>query len=169
MAAATIVLTAASSRIPIDRPAAARMNENSPIWASATATETAVRSGWPSIRTIASAASGLPSRITARVAATTPGERVRWCGSNSIPTETKNSTAKASRIGRASVAARRLNSDRPTTIPARKAPSAIETPNALAEPTAMPSASTSTVRVKSSRERVAAARASTQGISRPPP
>ena len=45
-----------------------------------------------------------------------------------MPTETKNRTAKASRIGRASDAARRLNSDRPTTIPARNAPSAIETP-----------------------------------------
>ena len=39
-----------------------------------------------------------------------------------MPTETKKRTAKASRIGRASVAARRLNSDRPTTIPARNAP-----------------------------------------------
>ena len=59
-----------------------------------------------------------------------------------MPTETKNSTAKASRIGSASVAARRLNSDRPTTMPARNAPRAIETPKSLADPTAMPSATT---------------------------
>ena len=58
-----------------------------------------------------------------------------------MPTETKKSTANASRIGRASVAARRLKSDRPTTMPARKAPRAIETPKSLADPTAMPRAS----------------------------
>ena len=45
-----------------------------------------------------------------------------------MPTETKKSTANASRIGSASDAARTLNSDRPTTMPARNAPSAIETP-----------------------------------------
>ena len=80
---------------------------------------------------MARAASGLPTRMTASVAATSTGASSRCRGSNSIPTETKKSTAKASRIGRASVAARRLNSDRPTTIPARNAPSAIETPKSL--------------------------------------
>ena len=55
-----------------------------------------------------------------------------------MPTETKNSTANASRIGSASDAARRLKSDRPTTMPARNAPSAIDTPKTAAEPTAMP-------------------------------
>ena len=94
---------------------------------------------------------------------------IRTYGSNSIPTETKNSTANASRIGSASVAALRLNSERPTTMPARKAPRAIETPNSFADPTAIPSATTSTVSVKSSRERVAATCASSQGISRRPP
>ena len=73
-----------------------------------------------------------------------------------MPTDTKNSTAKASRIGSASEAARTLKSDRPTTSPARNAPSAIETPKTCAEPTAMPRAMTSTQSVKSSRERVAA-------------
>ena len=62
-----------------------------------------------------------------------------------MPTETKNSTAKASRMGSASEAARRLNSDRPTTMPARNAPSAIDTLNTSEAPTAMPSARTSTV------------------------
>ena len=69
-----------------------------------------------------------------------------------MPTDTKNSTANASRIGSASDAARRLYSDRPTTMPARNAPSAIETLKTSAEPTAMPSASTSTVSVNSSRD-----------------
>ena len=57
---------------------------------------------------------------------------------------------------------------RPTTIPARKAPRAIETPNSSADPTAMPSATTSTVSVNSSRDRVAATRSSSQGMRRPP-
>src|SRR5438093_5580096 len=74
-------------------------------------------------------------------------------GLSSMPTETTIRTANASRMGRASDAARRLKSDRPTTIPARKAPSAIETPKSVADPTAMPSASTRTVRVNSSRAR----------------
>ena len=73
-----------------------------------------------------------------------------------MPTETKNSTAKASRIGSASEAARRLKSDRPTTMPARNAPSAIETLKISDDPTAMPRAMTSTVSVNSSRDRVAA-------------
>lgn len=45
-----------------------------------------------------------------------------------MPIETKKSTAKASLMGRASEAARMLKSDCPTTMPARNAPSAIETP-----------------------------------------
>ena len=73
-----------------------------------------------------------------------------------MPTETKNSTANASLIGSASDAARRLNSERPTAMPARNAPSATDTPKNSAEPTATPSARTSTVSVNSSRERVAA-------------
>ena len=84
---------------------------------------------------MAEATSGLPSTIDGQSGgATSHGDSSRYCGSNSMPTETKNSTAKASRIGSASVAARRLNSDRPTTMPARKAPSAIETPNSSDEP-----------------------------------
>ena len=71
-----------------------------------------------------------------------------------MPTDTKKSTANASRIGSASDAARRLYSDRPTTMPARKAPSAIETLKICAEPTAIPSAITRTVSVNSSRDRV---------------
>ncbi len=53
-------------------------------------------------------------------------------------------------------------------MPARKAPSAIDTPKICADPTAMPSAMTSTVRVNSSRERVAATRSRTRGMTRAP-
>ena len=80
-----------------------------------------------------------------------------------MPTETKNSTAKASRIGSASDAARRLKSDRPTTIPARNAPSAIDTPKSFADADGDAERHTSTVSVNSSRDRVAATRSSSQG------
>ena len=111
---------------------------------------------------------GLASSTIASVAASSPGDVKTVLGSKSIPTDTKNSTANASRIGRASEAARSPNSLRPTTVPARNAPSAMETPKSLAEPTAMPSAITSTASVKSSRERVAATCSRSQGIKRAP-
>lgn len=76
----------------------------------------------------------------------------------SIPTETKNRTANASRIGNASDAARELKSDRPTTIPARNAPKAIDTPNTFAAPTAIPNARTKTVKVMARAGNVAATR-----------
>ena len=59
-----------------------------------------------------------------------------------MPTDTKNSTAKASRSGRDSSAARWLNSDSRSTMPAKKAPSANDTPNSAAEPKAMVNAAT---------------------------
>ncbi len=67
-------------------------------------------------------------------ASTRSGSRISIAGSNSIPTDTKNKTEKASRSGRDSSAARWLSSDSRITIPAKKAPSAKETPNSLAEP-----------------------------------
>lgn len=82
-----------------------------------------------------------------------------------MPTETKNSTAKASRRGRASEAARALKSDWPTTMPARKAPRAMDAPKNSAEPTAMPSARASTARVNRSRVPVRATKPSSQGMS----
>ena len=105
---------------------------------------------------MASAASGLPIRTTASVAASICGSSSSVPGSSSMPTETKNSTANASRIGSASEAARTLNSDRPTTRPARNAPSAIDTPKTCADDTAMPRAMASTVSVNSSRDWVRA-------------
>ena len=85
-----------------------------------------------------------------------------------MPTETKNSTAKASRIGSASEVARTPNSDRPTTRPARKAPSAIDTPKTCADDTAMPRAMARTASVNSSRDWVRATCVSTHGRTRPP-
>ncbi len=75
-------------------------------------------------------------------------------GSNSMPTETKNSTAKASRSGSDSSAARWLSSDSLRIMPAKKAPSASDTPNSLAAPKATPSAMASTASRNSSREPV---------------
>ena len=117
---------------------------------------------------MASAASGLPTSTMASAATSSSGCSSTCIGFSSMPTETKNSTANASRIGSASDAARTLKSDRATTSPARNAPSAIDTPKTAAEPTAIPRARTSTQSVKSSRERVAATRVSSHGMSRVP-
>ena len=51
-----------------------------------------------------------------------------------MPTETKNSTANASCSGSESAAAWWLRSDSLSTMPAKKAPSANDTPNSSAEP-----------------------------------
>ena len=51
---------------------------------------------------------GLINRTIARVPPNSHGESSSEAGSSSIPTETKNSTANASRIGSASAAARWL-------------------------------------------------------------
>ena len=51
-----------------------------------------------------------------------------------MPTETKNSTANASRSGSDSSAARWLSSDSRSTMPAKKAPSANDTPKISDEP-----------------------------------
>ena len=54
-------------------------------------------------------------------------------GLNNMPTETKNSTAKASRSGSVSLAARWLSSDSLRIMPAKNAPSANETSNRIAD------------------------------------
>ena len=51
-----------------------------------------------------------------------------------MPTETKKSTENASRNGSVSSAARWLNRDSRSTMPAKKAPSANDTPNSADEP-----------------------------------
>lgn len=73
-----------------------------------------------------------------RVASTASGSVSSTAGLNSMPTETKNSTAKASCSGRVLLAARWLSSERFMTMPVKKAPSAKETPNSLTAPKAMP-------------------------------
>ncbi len=55
-------------------------------------------------------------------------------GLNSMPTETKNSTAKASRSGSVSCAARWLSVDSLRIMPAKNAPSANDTSNKVAAP-----------------------------------
>jgi hypothetical protein len=82
------------------------MKENSPICASATATERLVASGWRITQVIRKATSGLPIITTARVPITRSGWSRSASGRSSMPTETKNSTANASRSGSASDAAR---------------------------------------------------------------
>ncbi|MNV93801.1 hypothetical protein D3C71_1885320 [compost metagenome] len=80
------------------------------------------------------AISDLPTTIRATTAMTASGSRSRIDGSNSMPTDTKNSTAKASCNGIESAAALWLKRDSFSTTPAKKAPSAKDTPNSTAEP-----------------------------------
>ena len=110
----------------------------------------------------------LPSTIMASAPRTASGSCTRIIGSNSIPTETKNSTANASRSGSVSWAARWLSSDSFSTIPAKKAPSAKETSKNSTAPKAIPSANANTARVNSSREPVAALFARIHGTTRRP-
>ena len=151
IAVTMIALEASGGSTPKLTPIEARMNENSPICASATATESAMRRGLRNSLTTMKAASGLPSNTMPRVARISGQSLMSEAGLNSIPTETKKRTAKASRMGSASAAARALNSDCPTIMPPRKAPSAMDAPKKLAAPTATPRASTSTASVNRSR------------------
>ena len=70
--------------------------------------------------------------MTKTMIATVPisasGEARMTLGLNSIPTETKNSTAKASRMGSVSRMACCDRVEDDITMPAKKAPSAKETP-----------------------------------------
>jgi hypothetical protein len=119
----------ASDSIPSATPSPTRMKENSPICARLAAIVIPVAQGWPKARTIKSAAADLPTTMMASVASTASGAVTGMLGSNSMPTETKNSTAKASRSGIASSAARWLSWLSLITIPAKNAASAKETPN----------------------------------------
>ena len=117
---------------------------------------------------MAVAATALPTTMTASTSATCIGFSMMILGSKSMPTETKNSTAKASCIGMDSAAARWPKRDSLSTTPAKKAPSASDTPKTCAEAKAMPMATASTDRVKSSREPVRATCCSSQGTTRGP-
>jgi hypothetical protein len=61
----------------------------------------------------------LPKTMMSNVAATGQGSRTMVAGSNSMPTDTKNSTANASRNGSDSSAARWLSADSLRIIPAK--------------------------------------------------
>ncbi len=102
--AATTSWNAASGMSPSARPIVARMNENSPICASPAATIRPVRAGRRKATTIRNAASGFATTMSS-TSTTATGCASSIDGSNSIPTDTKNSTANASRSGRASSAA----------------------------------------------------------------
>ena len=71
--------------------------------------------------------------MIATTTSTRSGDSTSTAGSNSIPTDTKNSTEKASRSGRESSAARWLNSDSRIIIPAKKAPRAKDTSKSSAD------------------------------------
>ncbi len=144
------------------------MKANSPICASEAEMVSAVALEWPNARTMKNAAADLPNMMIAAVASTCHGCSTRMAGLNSMPTETKNSTAKASRSGSESLAALWLSSDSLSIIPAKKAPSAKDTPNSAAAPKATPSAMASTDSVNSSREPVPAMRSRIHGITRRP-
>src|SRR4051794_3336024 len=104
--------------------------------------------------------------MMAKTTRTWRGSRINTPGSNSMPTETKNKTEKESLSGKVSSAARWLRGDSLITTPAKKAPSAKETPNKAAEPYAIPTAAAMTHRVKSSREPVCAICQSSHGQPR---
>ncbi|MNE86334.1 hypothetical protein D3C80_1834250 [compost metagenome] len=115
-------------------PRPAMMKENSPICARLAEIVNAVPVGWPNARTMKNAAADLPNMMMPAVASTCQGCSIRMPGLNSMPTETKNSTANASRSGSESLAALWLSSDSLSSMPAKNAPSANDTPNSTAEP-----------------------------------
>ena len=105
--------------------------------------------------------------MIATTASTASGSRTSTAGSNSMPTETKKSTANASRSGSDSSAARWLSADSRIIMPAKNAPSANETPNSAAAPYATPTAAAMTQSVNSSREPVFATSQRIRGKSAP--
>ena len=92
----------------------------------------------------------------------------KYKGLTSIPTDTKNRTANVSRNGTISAPTWWLSADSLTTTPARKAPSARETPNTDEAPIAIPTVITTIATMKSSRERKCATRSRNQGMMRFP-
>ena len=108
------------------------MNENSPICASEAVIINAAERECPNSLTTKNAAIDLPTRMISTVASSAKGAARMMVGSNNMPTETKNSTAKASRKGSDSVAACWLNCNSLNIMPAKKAPSASEMPNSSA-------------------------------------
>ncbi len=85
-----------------------------------------------------------------------------------MPTDTKKRTENASLKGSDSSAARWLSGDSRITMPAKKAPSAKDTPKSAAEPYAIPTAAAITLSVNNSRELDTATKPSNQGNTRRP-
>src|SRR6266446_5390186 len=77
----------------------------------------------------------------------------KYKGLTSIPTDTKNRTANVSRNGTISAPTWWLSADSLITTPARKAPSARETPKTDEAPIAVPTVITTIATMKSCRER----------------
>ena len=92
-------------------PRPARMKENSPICARLAEIVSAVAVGWRKASTISEGGERLADHDDEQRRQQRPAAaRSRIAGSNSMPTETKNSTAKASRSGSVSCAACWLSS-----------------------------------------------------------
>ena len=132
------------------------MNENSPICASDAEIVQAVDAGWPNARTIRKAAADLPTTMMNTVASSGSGSRstIDRVEQHADRDEEQHGEGVAQR--QRSCAARWLSSDSLRIMPAKKAPSANETPNSVAAPKATPSAIASTARRNSSREPVCA-------------
>src|SRR5262249_19934151 len=120
------------------------------------ASSSAASSGAPNRRAVTNPRQGLAITTTNATPPTLNGSRTKIVGSNSMPTETKNSTAKASRNGSDSSAATWLSSDSLSVMPAKNAPSANDTSNSSAATKATPNATDNTARRNSSREPVCA-------------
>src|SRR6185503_8631767 len=108
IATRTTMSIASAGTMLRSRPSVTRMNENSPIWDNATATVSVVRKGYFISQVTSAAVSGFPTITIANAASANAGLSITLAGRSSIPTDTKNNTANASRIGSASVAARKL-------------------------------------------------------------
>ena len=168
IAPASTRLWPASGSSLSDTARLARMKLNSPIWPSVMPTSKAEAIDRPDMRITTAAHIALPNMMMAATTSSLSGSRHSTWGSNSMPTETKNSTANASRSGSDSSAARWLYSDSRIIMPAKNAPSANDTSNSAAAPNAVPMAMVSTHNVNNSLEPVLATHHSTCGNRRRP-
>src|SRR3990167_8668126 len=131
-----------------------RMKENSPIWARAAEIVNAVLKGCLKAIEIKKATSGLARRMIARMLMKM-GKFFRMTrGLKSMPTERKKIAMKASFIGRECTSALWCTFVCLMTIPAIKAPKAMEMPKKKVVAVAMRKMRARTERVNSSCERV---------------
>ena len=111
---------------PVDSPREAMMKENSPICPRLMPAWTEVRTPYPARNAPTETPVTLPA--TTRHRNTTVGSQYRSTRAGSIimPTETKNTAAKASHNGFTIFSIGRASPDSATSAPAMKAPSATE-------------------------------------------